>query len=299
MPRWLRPPVPVPRPARGWHRFLVLVLLVLSGMALVLVFLYWRAGAGWWSLAPVVPVVFFAVAVTGLTNPIRSSLGIVGCTTSAGSLVGESLIGLLVGLAVAGWLMTRLRLPSDARPETVVEADRMAVGDGAERFVGEFSDLGYVQVGAIQFQAAGSTIVASVLVGPRRDRYSVVTDSAFAITSRFGPRSVVSRNSAMTRLPPGFLDNVLRGGSPAELDAAHDRALPSVTRVGVPDAVEPSTLVETVMADERASLAWAQERGRKVIGSLSGRGVGPLGDDRRSEERIEMWLTQTRFGSER
>lgn len=108
------------------------------------------------------------------------------------------------------------RLPADLTSDTISVGPPDAVGAGAEEFILEFEKLGYEQVGTLTSRVGGHELVISILAGPDGDRYASVTDAAITVSSTFGSRSLVTRNSALSRLPPGMLDNPSRGASPED-----------------------------------------------------------------------------------
>ncbi len=217
---------------------------------------------------------------------------VVGTWGALGWLFGRLGLGLVVGTAFVVYLVVRSRtLPSDLTADTILAAAADAVGPGAERFVEEFAGIGYRQVGAYTFRAMGNEIVASVMRGPANDRYAIVTDAILTVTSRFGARSLVTRNSAVSRLPPFSLDNPLRGADPEELDRSHSEALAVVSPHARPDPLPVDGVAALAMEDERRTIGWIRTE-RAHLQPGGGKGHGALASHPGADTLIFDWLTR-------
>jgi hypothetical protein len=211
-----------------------------------------------------------------------------------GVLVGHPFVGVVAAVALAGWLVlgsSRLQLD----PSSVQPLESTAVDPEAAEHAAAFEALAFEQAGALSFvPAPGKTVIETLLIGPEGDRYAVVTDLVLNVVSSFGGRILVTRNSALATVPPDVLGNDLRGATPAELAAAHERALEILAARGLtPDRIRPEHLVEAHVAFERRCIEWATAgAGRRVVQSFfsSGLGAGALDETSASGRRIDAWL---------
>jgi hypothetical protein len=243
-----------------------------------------------------VAVLFLVAAATG---PLRllwlTVLLYALIPVLVGSAFGHPVIGALVGAVVAGGALLNavrgLRAVADTlRPLEIATVDPEAAGH-----VAAFEALGFEQVGAYAFDPVpGKTVVATVMLGPRRDEYAVVTDLVLDVISTFGPRWLLTRNSASAPLPPEYLSSDLRGAEPNELVDAHRRALEILGARGLkPDAISREHLLETQLSSERRCTEWALlgPRARAAKALLdSGVGEGELDEGPSSARRIDAWL---------
>jgi hypothetical protein len=132
------------------------------------------------------------------------------------------------------------------------------------------------------------------MIGPQDDRWAAVTDVVLDVSSVFGRRVLVTRNSAESSLPEEFLTNDFRGAEPAELADAHGRALDVLRTRGLePDPIESSRLVEMQLALERRCVEWSvRSSRRRVLHTVleSALGEGQLDTSAPAVARIEAWL---------
>ncbi len=210
-----------------------------------------------------------------------------------GGLLAASMRSWMVAFGVAvwtGWLWWRVRGPMSpgVDPRAITIADPEAVMKGADRFVSQFADIGFRQIGALEVPIRGFTVIASLLISPDRSAYAEVTDSAISLTSVFpAGRTLTTRNSGLASLPETILTNDVKGGSPVELVEAHRRVLGLLHAAGAtPESLDPATLPSLVLELERESLAWADQNPPR---RGSGRGSLPLWQSPDLEERIERW----------
>jgi hypothetical protein len=170
-----------------------------------------------------------------------------------------------------------------------------AVDPEAEGCVAAFEALGFEQVGAYAFDPEPEhTVVATLLLGPTRDEYAVVTDLVLNVVSLFGPRLLITRNSASMSLPPEYLANDLRGAAVDELVESHRRGLELLRARGLtPGEIDGEGLVELQLSLERRCIDWGVRSRGKVLHALvrTGVGHGTL-HERASGQRIDAWLAQ-------
>lgn len=198
------------------------VLAIATGIAAVAVVI-WRSSGSLDAFRALIPVLFALAVIVSHRTVALNLVFVVLTFTSGGWYLGEPGVGLAAGLAFGVYAV--VRLPADLGSQTITTGPPDAVGVGAEEFIVEFERLGYEQVGSLTSPVGGHDLVISLMAGPGEDRYASVTDAVVTITSTFGSRSLVTRNSARSRMPPGMLDNPLRGAGPEELDAIHTAAL--------------------------------------------------------------------------
>jgi hypothetical protein len=164
--------------------------------------------------------------------------------------------------------------------------------------ISAFESFGFERVGALSFEPSRrQMIVATVLIGPRRDRYASTTDIVVTLQSVFGQRVLTTRNSGLATLPPEVLANDLRGSDAVELCDAHESALAVLrTRGLTPDHLQPEGLLEFHAALERRAIEWMNSRARRQAVetfSRSGLGAGALDEGSSSQRRIDAWLGVT------
>ena len=267
--------------------------LVLTGFGLLLGYLGWRSTGAVESFAIAVPPVLIAAATAVHRLAVLNQLLMILAFTSVGWLLDRPVLGFVAGVAFSAYaVFSSRRLPTDLTSETVFETAADAVGEGAEGFVAGFVSLGYRQVGALTFRTQGHEIVESIMIGPGGDRYAGVTDAVIAITSRFGTRSLVTRNSALSRMPPDTLDNPLQGGSPEELDACHSAALALLAPHVQPETVDAGEVTTIALDDEKRHIDWVRSVRTHLLRG-SGAGTGPLASDPSAAQLIADWLTTT------
>ena len=210
----------------------------------------------------------------------------------AGYLLGFAVLGVVAGLAVAGWIVLGAMRGLRVVPATVRPLEAVTVDPEAAEHVATFEGLGFEPVGAYAFDAEpGRSVVVTVLLGPKGDQYALVTDLVLDVVSIFGSRLFITANSAVAPLPPEYLSNALRGADPDEIVRAHRRGLELLAAQGlVPDPVDRQRLLETQLALERRCGEWTLRNG--LVQSLfgSGLGSGPLDESPSSNRRIAAWL---------
>lgn len=247
-------------------------------------------------VALAVPVVYLAaVLVTRLRIFWLTVLLYALVPVLAGYLLGYPVLGVVAGVAVAGWIVLGAMRGLGAVPATIRALAEPAVDREATAHVAAFEALGFEQVGAYAFDPEpGRSVVVTVLVGPNGDEYALVTDLVLDIVSIFGSRLFITANSAVVSLPPEYLSNALRGAEPDELVRAHRRGLELLAAQGLaPDSIDGERLLETQLELERRCSDWSlRERRGRVLQSLfaSGLGSGPLDETPSSRQRIEAWL---------
>ncbi|HVR31904.1 MAG TPA: hypothetical protein VMS74_04250 [Acidimicrobiia bacterium] len=267
------------------------------GLALVFVlvgaivgFVTWRASGELRSFLIATPPALVAVAVLAHRSTILHYALITSAFATAGWLFERALVGLAVGIAFTAWAMARSRrIPADLTSDAIFELPIPVVGPGAQDYVEAFAAIGYQLVGALTFRTVGSQIIASIMVGPDSDRYATVTDSVLTVTSTFGHRSLVTRNSALSLMPPEALDNPLRGAGPAELDACHGEALALVTPHVAADTLDPATITAFAVSDERRAVEWVRHQPTHLQKG-GGTGHGPLSTRPAATSLVAAWL---------
>jgi len=213
---------------------------------------------------------------------------------AAGYVLGYLLFGILAAVLVVGWMALRAgRVVLD--PTTLRRLESDAADPGAATSIAEFEALGFERVGALSFDPVpGKTVIANVMLGPRDDRYAVVTDLVLEVISTFGERELVTRNSASLALQEACLANELRGAAPTELAEAHKSALDILAGQGLtPDRIRTELLLESHLELERRGLAQLEGgRLRRTADAFfdSGLGTGPLDWSPASRRRIDAWL---------
>lgn len=221
----------------------------------------WRFSGSPDAFGALIPLLFALGAIVTHRTATLSTTLVVLTFASGGWYLGEPGLGLAAGLAFGLYAVIRpRRLPADLRSQTITIGPPDAVGTGAEEFIVEFERRGYEQVGALTTPVGGHDLVISLMVGPDHDRYASVTDAVVTLTSTFGGRSLVTRNSARSRMPPGMLDNPLRGAGPEELDAVHSEALALIAPHARPDPLDAETITSRALDTERKHIDWARSQ---------------------------------------
>jgi len=189
--------------------------------------------------------------------PLTILLGVVVAVSLQSWLVAA---GLFVVLAWSAWSRGRVGpLPSDIEP-----AERGAVMENAEKFVGDFESLGFEQVGAYRATIGRVQITVSVLLSSDSKSYASVTDAVLVVTSLFPDgRRMVTRNSNLSPLPPNVLDSPDRGAAPDELVASHLRALKTLAEHGhSPRQLIAAELTQTAIDGELDAIDWVRDMSR-------------------------------------
>lgn len=202
---------------------------------------------------------------------------------------GSGVIFTVIAVVALGWLLWSRRRPVRLDAETIVRAADDAVMPHAIPFVGDFTSIGWAQVGALSIMMGKVDVISSLLLSPDRTRCAQVTDVVIAITSKFaGGRTLVTRNSGSIGLPPWSLANDHRGAKPLELAIAHDEALRTVEAAGLkPLPFDPENVVEFVLAEEKRHIAYVIDMRAPVQPNL--KGSGPLDSSDASAQRIREW----------
>ena len=212
------------------------------------------------------------------------------------ALIGSPLFALVVLAAALGfqlWLSRRMH----SRMST--EFERLDAGEampGAEDAVAAFESAGFRPSGAYATQVprlrGTRRVVVSVLTGPEGDRFAIATDRIGEVVSRFGDRSLLTINTGQASLPASMLRQVIARGGPAELAAAHQKALDLLAERGLqPDRLAgDDDALEAAFELERSALAYATGAGFGK-GLMMGMTSDPvLRDDKRTRRRIDDWL---------
>jgi hypothetical protein len=222
--------------------------------------------------------------------------------TTAMLFVGIALVGspifALVVLAAA--LFFQLWLSRRLRSRMSTDFERLDAGEimpGAEETVAAFESAGFRRSGAYATQVPRLTgtrrVVVSVLTGPEDDRFAIATDRIAEIVSRFGDRSLLTINSGLASLPADKLRQIVARAAPAELAAAHQKALDLLAQRGLaPDRLAyEDDAVEAAFELERSAIAFAAGGGGFGNGMMMRTASDPpLRDDERSRRRIDGWL---------
>lgn len=290
-----RPQTPIPQPAKRLFRVVRISIVPIGVLALVTAVLAVAVGLPGLGIVIGVTIGLFVVSVALIPRPYSVvpaavAIGLIAWYTR--NILPTGFLILIGGLAAAS-LVASVRwkwVPRSLVPGNVTRAPDDAVGEGAERFLGEFEELGYRQVGALSFRTMGFDVIESIMIGPNRDRFAQVTDAVITVVSHFGERSLLTRNSGLTGVPSHVLTNDLRGAGPDELDAAHDRALDKISAWARPDPIDTDSIVDRTIDEERQTIEWMRSGGTKVIVSRSGLGSGPLWDRADRDESISAWL---------
>lgn len=205
-------------------------------------------------------------------------------------------ITLAVALVVLFWMRGRIQAPSLSSLTPIFTDEVMA---GAERWVGELTDLGWEHVGGYSFESAKVPVTVAVLLHPDADRHAVITDVVFAIESRYDDsRFLLTINSGRAALPPSYLPNIVRG-TPGDLAASHTRAIEILVSHGVtPQQLDPEAVVEEALASEVETTEWNALRGGGGGMFNFGAGPGEIDESAVSAIRIENWLAEPAMSRE-
>ncbi len=198
-------------------------------------------------------------------------------------------------LAVAGVLVLALLRLSPVRldPDSVraVSSDELpaTVAASAARFV----ELGWSLVGGLHVDLMRRGLAAAILHAADGRSYAEAADTVFSITSLFADgRTLVTRSSGASSLPPEALENTHRGARADELTAAHAVALSRLAAEGVePLPLRRETVVDLAIAQEKSAIRASAAQGRRL--SMTLRGLGPLDGSSESARRIAEWATAT------
>jgi len=286
-----RPRLPLRDSERALYPFAAIVAVL--GVAVAIL----AASAGRVTLAALVlgVAVIYVVAIWSirLRTPWLTALLVAAAACALGFLAGHVVIGVAIAALLVAWMARGAVVRLDADAITTHSGETLDPLSAAH--VSAFRSLGFEPVGALSFrQSNGKEIIATVMIGARRDRYAVATDLVMTVQSVFGHRFLTTRNSAVATLPPEVLANDLRGADPSELCEAHESALATLRARGIePDAVRPEDLLEAHMALERRAFEWTNSRARRQgleTFTRSGRGQGALDASSSSQRRIDSWL---------
>jgi hypothetical protein len=131
-----------------------------------------------------------------LRVPWLTALLLSAAAVATGVLAGYPIIGATAGLALFGWLAFQSGVPPSLTPESLRALDPDAVDPEAVPAVEAFEALGYRRTGAYGFEPVpGKSVVATVLVGPRR----IGTQSSPTSSSTSSARSASACSSPGTR----------------------------------------------------------------------------------------------------
>lgn len=267
---------------------LIFVGAIATGIAAIAV-VNWRSSGSLYAFRALVPVALALAVILTHRTVVLNLVFVVLTFAGGGWYLGEPGIGLAAGVVFGVYaVISSRRLPADLRSQTIAVGAPDAVGAGTEEFIMEFERLGYRQVGALTSPVGGHELVISLMAGSGNDRYASVTDAVVTVTSTFGSRSLVTRNSARSRMPPAVLDNPLRGASPAELDATHSQALALITPHARPDQLDAETITSRALDSERRHIDWARSQPTHLQPRHRADG-GPLRYPS-PEESIAAWL---------
>lgn len=289
--RLLRPYPPLPQSSKRFFRWFRLAAASFVPAAAYLAWTLQRDGqstAAWsWLLLSL------AVVALSWTHP-QSPVFLGSLVLVAGALAVASrsvLIGAagLIFVAVAVWnLYGPVRILVD--PDQIARLPAGGAMPGAQPFISAFEAAGWTQEAALSVPIRGLDIVSSLMLAPDRRSFAEVTDVVISLISDFDDeRFLLTRNSAVAKLPPAYLTNDLRGAEVEELISSHRQALDLLSQRGLnPVPLEGSTLGDQAIAGERRVVEWhRQNRTRKN----SGLGNGPLDGSQRSAGRIDAWLS--------
>jgi hypothetical protein len=216
-----------------------------------------------------------------------------GFVASAYAL-GRPILGIVAAVLVVGWLAARVgRVAID--PTTLRRLDTDEADPGAVASVAEFEALGFERIGALACDLVdGRTVIANLMIGPRNDRYVVVTDLILNVISTFNGRLLTTANFAFVNVLPERLANELRGATSTELAEAHQTALDVLAASGLaPDRIRAEELLDAHIELERRSIAhFEHSRLRRTLYAFFGSslGSGSLNGSPASQQRINTWL---------
>lgn len=199
-------------------------------------------------------------------------------------LIGAA--GLFLVAAAAQNLVGRVRVHLDT--DLITPLPPGSAMPGADAFIRAFESEGWTHEGALSAPIKGLDVISTLMLSPDLRSFAEVTDVVIVVISDFeGGRSLVSRNSPVTNMPPAYLTNDLRGAPVHELVVAHDRALHILSAMGMHAfRLEGTHIPDRAIAGEQTVVDWHRRNPTRMSSS---RGTGPLDDSRRSAERIEAW----------
>jgi hypothetical protein len=222
---------------------------------------------------------------------------VIGLLAVAFLMLGLPLI-VVLGTAIALFVLQLLANVIVARNVGRLTLERLAdpaVMAGAEELVREFFAEGFRMIGSYRFHTGGKLVILTVMIGPERDRLAVVTDRVWQAVSRFGTRSLLTTNSALSPLPVNVLRQQVVDGGPPEIVRAHDAALMLLGRHSQrPDVfASDDDALEAVHQMEQRAIAFI--RNSSVTNALRMETAVPsrvqvLRDDSHSLNRINAWL---------
>jgi hypothetical protein len=213
---------------------------------------------------------------------------------ASGYAIGRPILGIAAAVLVVGWLAFRVgRVVID--PTTLRRVDTDEADPGTTASIAEFEALGFKRVGALAVDPVpGKTVIANLMIGPREDRYAVVTDLILDVISTFDGRLLTTANWAFVNVQPERLANVLRGATPTELADAHQTALDLLAASGLaPNRIHAEELLDAHLELERRLIArFERSRLRRTYYAFFGSslGSGPLDRSPASQQRINTWL---------
>ena len=220
-----------------------------------------------------------------------------------GLLVGAFLmLGLpmmvIIGAAFALFILQLVANVVVARHVGRITLERLAapaVMEGAEERVRQFSTAGFRVIGGYRFYTRGHLVILTAMIGPERDRLAMVTDRVWQAVSRFGTRSLLTTNSAMSPLPADILRQQVADGGPPEIVRAHNAALTLVERhAGRPEVfASDADALDAVQEVEERALAFIRGATLKTALRMETTGASRaqvLRDDSHSLYRITAWL---------
>lgn len=221
---------------------------------------------------------------------------VIGLLAGAFLMLGLPLM-VVVGAAIALFILQLVANVVVARTVgriTLAPLADPAVMTGAEELVRQLSSEGFRLIGGYRFHTGGKPVILSVMIGPERDRLAVVTHKVWQAVSRFGTRSLLTTNSALSPLPADVLRQHVVDGGPPEIVRAHDAALTLLGRHSHrPDVFADDTAaLEAVQLMEERALAFIRGAPLKTALQMETAGASRaqlLRDDPHSLNRINAW----------
>ena len=253
---------PLPTAVRPTYRVLRAfgILLLVAGVVLAVLLAIndqWMVAAWTLGLGITFVVLTWLPPTSRWQLPLTILLGVVVAVSLQSRLVA---VGLFAVFAWSAWSRGRVGpLPSDVEP-----AESGAVMENAEKFVEDFKSLGFEQVGAYRATIGRVHVIVSVLLSSDNKSYASVTDAILEVTSLFPDgRSMVTRNSNQSPLPPNVLDSPDRGAAPDELVVSHQRALETLAEHGhSPRRLIAAELTQTAIDSELNAIDWMRDMSR-------------------------------------
>lgn len=228
-------------------------------------------------VSPYSPLVLVFLAIALFAFPLGGPAAIFFIVTTGALLI---------------WLAFRRVRTPDLDPEGVRRVGDDAVMPHAVEFVEEFESLGWGRVGAVAADLGHIEITMAILHSPDKRSYVEVTDIVIAITSVFPDgKTMVTRNSTTSAMPPWVLANDHRGAKPTALVTAHENALTVLANRGVrPEAIPEAELVDVVIVQEKASISFSS--GADQGSPLLTRGKAAIDHSQAAEARIDLWMQE-------